>query len=1046
VYISSGYLVNNTIVNNDVGKDPEYGRGGNVYAFFGDYSDYAVANNVIIGATSGGGLFHSGAHDDLIRFNNVWDNLPANYGMQDPRTSAIIYEERADWTGRFGNISENPLFRNLPMNDFHLQPESPCVSAGDPNSLPGLGAGDIDGDPRVFAMRVDIGADEHVGYVKPLADAGPDQHVLAPEPITLAGTGSYFSDPDGTRTYQWRQIQGMAVELSDATGESPAFTPPVEGWYVFELTVGDGQYASKPDRMLVVVGNEAPIANAGPDKLWSVLDVITLDGSRSTDADPPDTLTYTWKQIEGPPLALASEGLRNRPQPTLGFRCEEPGIYVFELVVSDGFTTSAPDTVKFETTSFSVDSNDLTLPEPEMEYHYTPAISGSKIAFAREDSQTGSWTIGCTDLETGREDTLQSQMTSAMPEMDGDLVVWVAGSGRYYQPMCTGIVAGDLAAGKVYTLRASSSTDSYGYPAISGRKAVWLHHRGVNTSNTQQYVDTPYDICGADLTDPARPVHFTIAEQAGHGTPYPYDNYYRNYEEPIDICGNLVVWQADGDIYGADISDLEHIKVFPICTDPEDQRDPSISGHTVVWTDQRNDMGDIYGADISDPNNIREFEVYVGSGPQAQPDIDGTLVAFIYGSTSQGEIMLCGLSREYGPIELMELPEWYLWYYSSGYRWYYGGGPKVDGSTVVWSYSDQVQGLTLHFGYDLTEGPVQNLTTGAHYDYVQHAIDTAAAGDTLVVAPGIYREKVRLNGKNVTLTSTNPDDPAVRAATVIAGGGYQVTFADDETADCVFAGFTVSGGSYGLFCAGAAPTIENCTITDNSYAGVKVWNKGAPTFNRCEIAGNATGVEMWAHRESRIVFSNYGTFRNCLVVGNREGGFYSGYPTLENCTVADNLGIGVYATQANVTNSIIYFNGENADGVNLKVERVQSLATYSNVQGGWDGEGNLDADPLFIARGQWDVPNATGIWTAGDYHLKSQGWSWDAVQGIWAWDDATSPCIDAGDPAAPLGDEPPCAPGDPLSERAGVNTRINMGAYGGTAEASLAPHGPAPQP
>ena len=283
---------------------------------------------------------------------------------------------------------------------------------------------------------------------------------------------------------------------------------------------------------------------------------------------------------------------------------------------------------------------------------------------------------------------------------------------------------------------------------------------------------------------------------------------------------------------------------------------------------------------------------------------------------------------------------------------------------------------------------------------------------------------------------------------------------DDETADCIFTGFTVAGGSYGVFCGGATPTIDNCTIADNSYAGVKIWNKGDPTFNRCEIVGNATGSEMWAHREKRLILRNYGAFRNCLIAGNRETGFFSGYPTLENCTVADNRGVGVDAILAQITNSILYFNDHNGEGVNLRVELAQSAVTYSDVQGGWEGEGNIDADPLFVARGRWaatagvTVPMGTGNrratvpgipdWIGGDYHLKSQGWSWRTLESVWLWDDVTSPCIDAGDPAAPLGEEPPCAAGDPLSERAGANTRIDMGAYGGTAEASLAPRGPTP--
>jgi hypothetical protein len=68
-------------------------------------------------------------------------------------------------------------------------------------------------------------------------------------------------------------------------------------------------------------------------------------------------------------------------------------------------------------------------------------------------------------------------------------------------------------------------------------------------------------------------------------------------------------------------------------------------------------------------------------------------------------------------------------------------------------------------------------------------------------------------------------------------------------------------------------------------------------------------------------------------------------------------------------------------------------------------------------------PNA--VWIDGDYHLKSQAGRWDANEGRWTKDEVTSPCIDAGDPASPIGLEP--------FPNGGI---INMGAYGGTAEAS----------
>ncbi|MGE5296042.1 MAG: hypothetical protein ACM3VT_14555, partial [Solirubrobacterales bacterium] len=74
---------------------------------------------------------------------------------------------------------------------------------------------------------------------------------------------------------------------------------------------------------------------------------------------------------------------------------------------------------------------------------------------------------------------------------------------------------------------------------------------------------------------------------------------------------------------------------------------------------------------------------------------------------------------------------------------------------------------------------------------------------------------------------------------------------------------------------------------------------------------------------------------------------------------------------------------------------------------------NIQADPLFVD------PNA------GDFHLLSQTGRWDPIGGIRIEDYTTSPCIDAGDPTSAVGHEPTPNGG-----------RINLGAYGGTAEAS----------
>ncbi len=80
------------------------------------------------------------------------------------------------------------------------------------------------------------------------------------------------------------------------------------------------------------------------------------------------------------------------------------------------------------------------------------------------------------------------------------------------------------------------------------------------------------------------------------------------------------------------------------------------------------------------------------------------------------------------------------------------------------------------------------------------------------------------------------------------------------------------------------------------------------------------------------------------------------------------------------------------------------------------GEGNFHADPLFA-----DVAN-------GDFHLRSAGGRWTADG--WVIDGVTSPAIDAGDPAADYSEE-----GEPNGGR------VNLGAYGNTAQASRTPDG-----
>ncbi|MHC4647655.1 MAG: PKD domain-containing protein, partial [Planctomycetota bacterium] len=319
-------LSNNTLVGN---TGLEYG--GNIYAASYDESSLCwVVSNIISDAPAGGGIYYEGSWllSGSLTYNNVWNNSPGDY----------IY--CPDRTGINGNISQDPLFVSLSGADYHLLADSPCINAGDPDFVPEAEETDMDGQPRVYAVWVDIGADEYVGYIKPVANAGPDQYLDEIQIVTLDGRGSFFHDPNGTRLFEWTQIAGPAVTLSDPCAAQPSFTPVLEAEYSFELVVGDGLNFSSPDTVLIVAGNRPPVAVAGPNSFGQVGREVYLDGSGSYDPDPGDELTYFWTQVGGPAVVL-SDPCAAQPSFVPALEAE----YSFELVVGDGLDYSLPDTV-----------------------------------------------------------------------------------------------------------------------------------------------------------------------------------------------------------------------------------------------------------------------------------------------------------------------------------------------------------------------------------------------------------------------------------------------------------------------------------------------------------------------------------------------------------------------------------------------------------------------------------------------------------------------------------------------------------------------------
>jgi hypothetical protein len=166
------------------------------------------------------------------------------------------------------------------------QVAGPAVSLSDSSSVQPTFTPTIRGI-YVFELIVDDGSlnsppdsvTVSVDNQTPIADAGPDQLGVEDSTlVTLDGSSSY--DPDGDSiTYQWTQISGPLVSLSDSTAINPTFTPLLTGDYLFQLAVSDGLIFSDPDTVLIDV----------PAPPQSVLDLMaTVSG---------ESVSLSWSAV-----------------------------------------------------------------------------------------------------------------------------------------------------------------------------------------------------------------------------------------------------------------------------------------------------------------------------------------------------------------------------------------------------------------------------------------------------------------------------------------------------------------------------------------------------------------------------------------------------------------------------------------------------------------------------------------------------------------------------------------------------------------------------
>jgi len=338
------------------------------------------------------------------------------------------------------------------------------------------------------------------------------------------------------------------------------------------------------------------------------------------------------------------------------------------------------------------------------------------------------------------------------------------------------------------------------------------------------------------------------------------------------------------------------------------------------------------------------------------------------------------------------------------------------------------------------------ITVGEQGDFatIQAAIDAASNGDEVRVEPEIYYENINFNGQNISVIGDqeHPENVVIDGE----GNGAVIRIENGESRQCLFAGFAVRNGigaTYsaggwdrpalaggGLYICDSSPTIRNSLFESNSAllgGGIFCGSSNA-IIEKTKFINNTSGYGALV-----VVYDSDVEVIDCEFISNREGVDANGvdgrggagimiyrnaHASLIRVSLINNAGsvtsgalhvdqnssldgqfitlfgnsggwehsgsvLGMFngGCRVQISNSIAWGNQGRIIGGHGEWPTI----TFTDIQGGFDGEGNINADPLFV-----DPDN-------GDFHLT-----------------ANSPCIDAGDPNSPNDFD---------------GTRADMGAY-----------------